>query len=188
MIKITNRRYGVVILAGVLVFVGWATAQPGPGCHQEQKTAPANLQLPPAEPEPMSMRRMGMMHLPELTDKQREQIRELRIRHLREIMPMETEIQIKEMELDALWQVEKFDAQGIVAKVKEIGELRTKLELARVNHQIEIYKMLTPEQRKSFRPWWGKMMMRGMMGRKWRQMHGGGNMMELGTMPCCPQR
>ncbi len=91
---------------------------------------------------------MGLLNL---TEEQEKQIQALRIKHLKEVLPIETEIKIKEIELEDLWQAEKIDAKGIVAKVKEIGELRNKLELAKVNHRIEVYKLLTPEQRKVFR-------------------------------------
>ncbi|MEO0070820.1 MAG: Spy/CpxP family protein refolding chaperone [candidate division WOR-3 bacterium] len=133
----------LLVIAGALVFTGWAMAQ-------EPKEEPALEEHPP-----MMMPPLGLMDLPNLTDAQREQIQALRIKHLKEILPIETEVRIKEIELDALWQAEKFDAKEIIAKVKEIGELKNKLELARVKQRIEIYKILTPEQRKTLRRGFG---------------------------------
>ncbi|GEM_PF-3310946 len=93
--------------------------------------------------------------IPDLTDTQQEQLQALQLKHLKEILPIENEIQIKRLELIGLWQAEKLEAQKIIAKVKELSELKNKLALAKVNHQIEIYKILTPEQRKSFLPMLG---------------------------------
>lgn len=177
-------------VVALLVVTGWAIAQ---SANPEQKPAPAEQPMAPPCHE-MGMPGMKMMNMPELTDVQREQIQSLRIKHLKEVMPLETEIKIKRIELATLWQATKFDAKQIIAKVKEIGELRNKLELARVNHQIEIYNLLTPEQRKSFRPGMGMGMGRGMMrgrcgmGRRARQHHFGEGPDGPGAMPCCPQR
>ncbi|MGQ9707753.1 MAG: Spy/CpxP family protein refolding chaperone [bacterium] len=132
--KRANRLNQGLVLVGVLVIAGWLMAEP------------------PAQAEDLPMPAMAGWDIPNLSDVQREQILALRIKHLKEVLPMESDIRIKQLELKALWQEEKFDAKQIVAKVKEIGELQTKLELARVNHRIEIYKILTPEQKKMFRP------------------------------------
>lgn len=166
-----------LVVVGVVVFAGWLNAQmPAP----EQKAAPA-------EPQAMPMPPMGIMRLPNLTDEQKEQIQALRIKHLKEVMPIETDIKIKELELNALWLADKLDAKAIVAKVKEIADLRMKMELAKVNHKIEIYKILTPEQRKMLGPGIG--LGRGMrqrMQKRFRQMQ----QEHPGPMEpdCCPHR
>lgn len=166
-------------LVGVLVFAGLLLAQPA----QPEQTP---VEQPMAPPPERAMPPMGLMSLPNLTDAQREQIQSLQIKHLKEVMPLETDLKVKKMELALLWQAEKLDAKQIVAKVKEIGELRNRLELAKVNHQVEIYKTLTPEQRKAFLSGFG--IGRGLrgMGRRvraklWQGRDG------PGAMPCCPQ-
>ncbi len=175
-----------IAAVALLVVTGWAIAQ---SPELEQKPAPVEQPMAPPCQE-MGMPGMGMMDMPGLTDAQREQIQSLRIKHLKEVMPLETDLRIKNLELAMLWQAEKLDAKQIVTKVKEIGELRNKLELARVNHQIEIYNLLTPEQRKAFRLGMGRGMMRGRggMGRRARQRHFGEGLDGPGAMPCCPQR
>ncbi len=160
--KVMNRLSSRLVIVGVLVFAGWLGAQM-PAVEPE---------APPADPEAMQMPAMGIMGLPNLTDAQKEQIQTLRIKHLKEALPIETDIKVKELELGALWQVDKLDTKAIVAKVKEIADLRTKLELAKVNHRIEIYKILTPEQRKMLGREFG--LGRGMrqrMQKRLRQMH-----------------
>jgi len=92
----------------------------------------------------------------------------LRVAHMKEVLPTQTDLRIKEVELNALWRVDEPDAKKIIAKVKEIGALREKLEIGRINQRFEMRKILTPEQRKAM----GKMGMgRGMRGEE-RRMHG----------------
>lgn len=170
-----------VAVIGGLIFVGLVWSQPA-----EPEPNPAPFEPPQAPVPELAVPPMGLMSLPNLTDAQREQIQSLQIKHLKEVMPLETDLKIKKMELALLWQAEKLDAKQIVAKVKEMGELRNRLELAKVNYQIEIYKTLTPEQRKAFLSGFG--MGKGLrgMGRRaraklWQGRDG------PGAMPCCPQ-
>ncbi|MBM3322347.1 periplasmic heavy metal sensor [candidate division WOR-3 bacterium] len=102
--------------------------------------------------------------MPEMTAEQLDKMDGLRMSHLKETAPLRTDLDIKKMELAALWRAEKLDAKKVVAKVKEIGDLRLKLQLAEVNHQLGIYDLLTPEQRKAWRPpmMGGRGMKRGM--------------------------
>jgi len=94
----------------------------------------------PAAPKPAKM--------PELTAEQQQKMDALRTAHLKEMLPLRTELEVKQIELDALWRADEPEAKKIVAKVKEIGDLRQKMEIARINHQFEARKVLTPEQRK----------------------------------------
>lgn len=137
----------VAVIAG-LIFVGLVWSHPA-----DPESDPAQVEPLPA-PE-LAMPPMELMSLPNLTDAQREQIQSLQIKHLKEVLPIRTDLRIKKMELALLWQAEKLDEKQIVAKVKEISELRKKLELAKANHQMAIYKTLTPEQRKAFRSGFG---------------------------------
>lgn len=107
---------------------------------------PAQEQNPPPPPVPMVA-----PILDQLSAAQREQLRSIQIKHLKEILPLQTELSIKELEFDALWDADKLDTKAILAKAREIAELRSKLELAKVNHQLEVAQLLTPEQRRQLR-------------------------------------
>lgn len=95
---------------------------------------------------------MGMMAIPNLTEAQQNQIDDLRAGHIKDVAGIRTDIEIKQLELARLWRADKLDGAKIVAKVKELGELRSKLQVANVNHHLDVYKLLTPEQQKEFRP------------------------------------
>ncbi len=134
---------------------------------------------------------MPMMasEMPQLTDAQREQLQSLRIKHLKEILPLETEIRIKELELQTLWEADKLDSKAIIAKVKELSELRNKLELTRTNHRLEIAQILTPEQRRQMRHMFGNGMGPG-MGRRMMRRHRCMEQNQFGPKEpnCCPQK
>jgi Spy/CpxP family protein refolding chaperone len=131
-----------VALTALALMVGFAVAQPA------ASDAPKMMKVEKIEKK--------MMAMPEMTAEQQEKMDAMRIKHMKEMMPMQTDLRIKELELAALWRADKLEAGKIVAKVKEINDVRGKLELARVNHRIEMHSQLTPEQRKAMGP--------GMMG------------------------
>lgn len=149
-------------LIAVAATAGFAFAQPMPGCPMAAAGAPAPAMAPGTDMG-MGMPGMPMMQgMPELTNEQQDKMDIARQNHIRAILPIETDIQIKEMELDALWRADNPDGKKIVAKVREIGALRSQAEIERVSHMLAVYQILTPEQRKSFRPGMGGP--RGVMG------------------------
>jgi Spy/CpxP family protein refolding chaperone len=135
-------------IAALALVVGLALAQPGAGCPMAQ--AGGN------SPQMMKVQKIEQAAMPAMTAEQLDKIDALKVKHLKEVLPMQTDLQVKEMELGALWRADKLDAGKILAKVKEVNDARGKLELVRVNHQIDMYNLMTPEQRKAMRP--------GMMG------------------------
>jgi Spy/CpxP family protein refolding chaperone len=150
-------------LAALMIAVvagGLALAQPGPATAVPAPAAKAQA--------PMACGMQGMQGMmpgaamPDMTPEQLEKIDALRAAHLKEMSPLRTDLQIKELELGALWRADEPDAKKIVAKVKEIGDIREKMEIARINHQFDMRKLMTPEQRKAMK---GMGMGRGMMGK-----------------------
>jgi len=167
-------------LAALMIAVvagGLALAQPGPGT---------------AAPAPATKMQAGMAHgmpgmqgmmqgpaMPDMTPEQLEKMDALRTALVKEMLPLRTDLRVKNIELDALWRADEPDAKKIIAKVKEIGNIREKIEVARINHQFDMRKLMTPEQRKAMK----KMGMRpGMMGR------GMGRGMGLGMQQPAPQQ
>lgn len=172
-------------LIAVTAAAGFAFAQPMPGCPIAATGAPTPAMAPGAG---MGMPGMPMMPgMPDLTNEQQDKMDVVRQNHIRTMLPIQTDIQIKEMDLDALWRADSPDSKKIVAKVREIGALRIQAEVERVNNMLAMREILTPEQRKSFRSGMGgrhgKMGgMRGGMGQgKGRGM---GRMMGAGSGAC----
>jgi Spy/CpxP family protein refolding chaperone len=133
------------------------------------QTAPAAAAKTQAPTSPGMRGMKGMMSgsaIPDMTPEQMEKMDVLRTALVKEMLPLRTDLRVKEIELDALWRADEPDAKKIIAKVKQIGDIREKMEITRINHRFEMRKLMTPEQRKAMK----KMgmhpgMMRGRMGR-----------------------
>ncbi|MFO7674757.1 MAG: Spy/CpxP family protein refolding chaperone [bacterium] len=121
---------------------------------------------------------MGLAGL-KLTEEQVKKFDGLRDEHVKATVGMRADIEVKQVELAALWRAEKLDAKKIVAKVKEVSGLREKLAVARASQRLTLYDLLTPEQREQFRAGFGeggrrgRGMMRG-KGAGREMMHGAG--------------
>ena len=162
-----KRWIAVPVVLVALVFAGTALAEP------EEKAAGAceSCQHGGAHGKGEGMRRGGRGL--DLTDEQQEKMDELRMAHLKQVRPLETDVELKEMELDVLWRAEKLSSKAIVAKVKEISALRTKIQVARVQHRLDRFGKLTPEQQEKARKMLGRKGGRG-MGRGRRMGHAQG--------------
>jgi len=173
---VKNRTLAALMV--VVLAAGFALAQPGPA---------GSVPVPSTKAQaPMACGMQGMQGMmpgpamPDMTPEQLEKIDVLRAAHLKEMSPLRTDLQLKEIELEALWRADEPDAKKIIAKVKEIGGVREKMEIARINHQFDMRKLMTPEQRKAMK---GMGMGRGMMGKGMgRGMRG----MMRGQMGGCP--
>ena len=146
----------------------WAQPGPGPAAGGPMRGAGSAMAERPG--------RQGMPGIPDLTPEQMDKMDAMRVSHMKTVLPIRTDIQVAEIELDALWRADKLDSKKIVAKVNEIGGLRQKLELAMVNHRIDVYNLMTPDQRKAMREMHmgrGRGMMRGQGRGMGRGMKGG---------------
>jgi Spy/CpxP family protein refolding chaperone len=182
----------ILALAGGFAFAQPAAAEPQPAARM-QAGMPCGM--------PGMQGLMAGPGMPDMTPEQLEKVDALRAAHIKEMAPLHADLQVKEIELDALWRADEPDAKKIVAKVKEIGDLREKIEIARINHQFDMRKLMTPEQRKAMKKMgmhpgrMGRGMgrgMRGMMRGPGCGMQGGGmcggpqGPMDQGGQPGCP--
>lgn len=83
----------------------------------------------------------------ELTDAQKEQLKQLRETHSQEIRAIRSEIQAKRQEIRQSTQGGTFDEAFVTQKLIEIAPLEAKLMAARHRHHQEMLSILTPEQK-----------------------------------------
>ena len=95
------------------------------------------------------------MAMPKFTAEQEKQMLDLKVTLIKGAEPLKTDMKLKGMELMALWKEDNPDVKKILAKVKEVGEIKLKLQEKMITHKLAMFKILTPEQ---------KTMMKGMMG------------------------
>ncbi|HUT43763.1 MAG TPA: Spy/CpxP family protein refolding chaperone [Desulfobacterales bacterium] len=82
-----------------------------------------------------------------LTAEQSAKIEALRETHIKEVTPLRNQIFSKEAELKLLWIQSNPDKNKIVSTQKEISDLQYSIKEKSTNYQLEISKVLTPEQK-----------------------------------------
>jgi len=90
-----------------------------------------------------------------LTEEQMTRLQELRESYLRETLVWRNDLVIKRFDLRALLRNPQADPDQVVAKQREISQLQSKIQERAVRHQLEIRKVLTPEQIKLLLPGFG---------------------------------
>jgi len=98
---------------------------------------------------PMQFHHQGgqMMNLPDLTDEQRTQIRDIMLNTRKEMLPIQNELREKQAQLRTLTTGENIDMDAANTVIEEIGALRTEMMKNRIASRQEIRNLLTEEQR-----------------------------------------
>jgi Spy/CpxP family protein refolding chaperone len=130
---------------------------PDPGMHEEGMSMPGGMRhqdMDMVKPgHRMWMRRPGYrmwMQLRRLglDEKQKEAIRDIRSRHMKDAISKMADVRIARIELRDILANDTVDMQAVGAKLKEIASLQTELRLSRIKAMEEVKAQLTPEQRK----------------------------------------
>ncbi len=101
-----------------------------------------------------------------LTEEQKAKMADLRLALQKELLPLRTELQGKTAELQLLKTESAPNLNKIDQVIDQIEKIRSKIQKARVRHQMAIRNILTPEQQKL---WDSRMLNQAghrMMGRK----------------------
>ncbi len=116
-----------------------------------------------------------MQKMLELTDDQQQKIEALHLELDKKMIPLKSEMGIKQAELDALMVEDKPSEKAVSGKIKEIGDLRTKMHTLKSAMILDMRQSLTPEQRLKFDKGHQHMKhgMHGGEGMKMKKMHGG---------------
>ena len=88
--------------------------------------------------------------IPDMTEQQQEQIKQLRTDHLKEILPLRNTIREKKAQLNTLSTSDKADMTMINKIIEEIGELKVNVAKKKASHRQQIRKILTADQRVIF--------------------------------------
>lgn len=88
-----------------------------------------------------------------LSDKQVDKIEELKLSHRKEMISLRADIESKEVDQEELKSGLNFTREEYLKKVNEIISAKNKLELARANHQMDVYQLLDDNQKQE----WNKM-------------------------------
>jgi len=85
--------------------------------------------------------------IPNLTDAQKEQLKEVKIKLQKETLPLKNALGEKRARLNTLTTTEGSSDKEINKVIEEIGGLETKMMKAKIASKMEVKKFLTEEQR-----------------------------------------
>ena len=90
-----------------------------------------------------------------LSDEQSARIKELQESYFKDTLPWRNDLVGKRFELKDMFRNSQVEPNQILAKQREISELESKIQERGLLHQLEVRKVLTPEQIKLLPPWFG---------------------------------
>lgn len=102
----------------------------------------------------MEGRRPGLESMREelgLSDQQVDELRSLFSQHHKGAIRQRADLQVARVELQELIHATNLDEKAIAAKVKAVADLQAAALRARVDGQLAVQKVLTPEQREKLR-------------------------------------
>jgi Spy/CpxP family protein refolding chaperone len=99
-----------------------------------------------------------------LTPEQKTKLQALRENFRKETVFLRNDIKVKRLELKTLWTVPNPDKDKIVAKQKELINLKTQLAMKAIDFRLEARSYLTPDQAAQVGLWGPEMGHRGHMG------------------------
>lgn len=121
----------LLIVATLALTASWAAAGPGGGWGGHGMGP--GYGMPP-------------QGIPNLTQEQSQKLLELRQSYFNDIGPLQNQMFSKRAEMRMLWSQPNPDAAKITAKQKELQELESQMREKAIQHQLELRKILTPEQ------------------------------------------
>jgi Spy/CpxP family protein refolding chaperone len=98
-----------------------------------------------------------MKRIPGLSQDQKDQMKKLHLRLLKESLPLQNQLREKEAILTTLQSSEKPILDAIHNQIQEIGQIKTDLAIKEASHHQEIRKILNEEQRILFDTEFSKM-------------------------------
>ncbi len=101
-----------------------------------------------------------------LTPEQKTKLQTLRENFQKETVLLRNGIKVKRLELKALWTVPNPEKDKIVAKQKELNDLRTQLQMKVIDFRLAARGYLTPDQAAQVGMWGPEMWHRAHMARR----------------------
>ncbi len=88
-----------------------------------------------------------LSEIPDLTDKQKEQIKEIQMKKAKQIIPIKNELGEKKARMKTLMSADKPQKEEIMNLVEEMGRLKTQMKKIKITSKLDIHNILTEEQR-----------------------------------------
>ena len=98
-----------------------------------------------------------MMEKLNLTDTQKEAVEELHFSHKREMIDLKATLEKKKLDKQELLSKGNYTRDDYLGNVKAISDAKDIMAIAKANHRMDVYDLLTEEQRKTFDEMKGRM-------------------------------
>ncbi|RKY95870.1 MAG: hypothetical protein DRQ13_06495 [Ignavibacteriae bacterium] len=98
-----------------------------------------------------------MMEKLNLTDTQKDAVEELHFSHKREMIDLKAALELKQLDKQELLNKGNYTRDDYLGKVTALSNAKDKMALAKANHRMDVYDLLTEEQRKTFDEMKGRM-------------------------------
>ena len=107
----------------------------------------AAAQGPPMDAKQKMSHPMGGLNL---TEEQQSKMGDLRLKHLKEIEPLQADLQKQESAMKLEMTADKFNESKVKSIQAEISKLRNEMAWKMITHRRAVRDMLTPDQQKKF--------------------------------------
>ena len=87
------------------------------------------------------------LQLPDLTEEQKDQIKEIHLAHIKDVQPLKDEVKINRVKVDVLLKRDDPDMKEIVSLVEANGKLLTQIQVKSIEQKISVRSLLTDEQK-----------------------------------------
>lgn len=124
-------------LSGILIFAAIIAASAISYSQQMNKPGRENM-------------RGRMFEKLNLTDDQKSKIADLQIEHQKAMVDLRADLQKKRLDMKGLIHKGNFSRSDFLNLTKEVNDAKDKISTARANHMMDIYEMLTDQQKKMF--------------------------------------
>jgi len=98
-----------------------------------------------------------MMEKLNLTDTQKEAVELLHFSHKREMIDLKAALEKKKLDKQELLSKGNYTRDDYLGNVKTISDAKDIMAMAKANHRMDVYDLLTEEQRKTFDEMKGRM-------------------------------
>jgi len=87
------------------------------------------------------------LQLLDLTEEQKDQIKEIHLAHMKDVQPLKDEVKINRVKIDVLLKRDDPDMKEIVSLIEGNGKLLTQIQVKSIEQKISVRSLLTDEQK-----------------------------------------
>jgi len=109
-----------------------------------------NIMAQPRHKRPMpeqSMRFHTPLQFLDLSEEQKDQMKEIHLAHIKDVQPLKDEVKINRAKVNALLKNDEPDMKEIVRLVEADGKLLTQIQIKSIGEKIQVRSLLTDEQK-----------------------------------------